>query len=134
MDNIACRNLRRWSELIVSLPILTTAKDVESILTYLRNKPTGATQSEIGAALAKNVVDKRKVAAYVAWDLVTREGDRLMLTSLGWSIARAEGGSASIYYRQVLTQVPPYRSVLEWAHHSNLSHVTSIDIAAHWHQ
>jgi hypothetical protein len=56
----------------MSLPILTTAEDIDSIVGYLRNKPTGATVAEAKAVI-KETMDNRKLAAFVFWGVVSKE-------------------------------------------------------------
>jgi hypothetical protein len=61
----------------MALPVKTTVEDVREIVGYLRNKPTGASINEAKAAIRPQVLDGRKVAAYIFWDLVKKEGERL---------------------------------------------------------
>lgn len=60
----------------MSLPIYTDTDDVNSLVEYLRNKPTGATITEAKAVLQK-VLDKRKVSAYLSWNIIVRDGERI---------------------------------------------------------
>jgi len=115
------------------LPVLTTEDDVRSIVTYLKTKPIGATLAEAGAVVKKQVLDSRKISAYVQWGLVTRDGDRLKLSPLGWDLARKPQTEAEVF-RSILDAIVPYRSALEWIHHQQLPSVTNIDVAANWHE
>jgi hypothetical protein len=65
------------------VPILTTADDVRNLTAYLKNKPTGVTLPDIKATVGANVVDPRKIAAYTAWNIVEKSGDRLKLSERG---------------------------------------------------
>ena len=114
----------------MALPILTTTDDVKAIVNYLRNKPTGATLAETRAALA-TTVDPRKMNAYQFWDIITKEGDRIKLTSRGWELGR-KTKPEHIIFREILDAVPAYRSALEWVFHQNLDSVTNVDVGAHW--
>jgi hypothetical protein len=116
----------------MSLPILTTAEDIDTIISYLRTKPTGATLAE-ARAVVKEAMDPRKVAAFVFWGLITKDEGRLKLAPLGWAYAR-KTKSAQQVLREILDSVVPYRSALEWAYHQKLSSVTNSDVAAHWHE
>ena len=115
------------------LPIQTTAEDVREIVRYLKNKPTGALIAEAKAAVKRQVLDPRKLAAYQFWGLVFKEGDRLKLAPNGWELAR-KPESEALVFRAVLDSIPPYRSVLEWIYHQNFDRVSNIDVAAHWHE
>jgi len=115
------------------LPILTTLDDVRSLAAYLKNKPTGATVAEIKVALGSNVVDPRKVTAYVAWKLVEKGGDRFKLSERGWRLARKPSEEREIL-REIIGSIVPYRSAFEWAFHQGMSEVTNVDVAAHWHE
>lgn len=117
----------------MSLPILTTAEDVSAIIKYLATKPTGATIEEAKAVLNKAVLDGRKIAAYEMWGLIQKEGGRFKLSPRGWNIARKPEQTAEAY-REIIDSVPPYRSILEWAHHQEFDVVTNLDVAAQWHE
>ncbi len=71
----------------MSLPIKTVAEDIDNIVSYLRTKPTGATIND-AKAVVKEVVDSRKVAAYVFWGLVLKDNEKLKLAPRGWELAR----------------------------------------------
>jgi hypothetical protein len=117
----------------MGLPILTTVDDVRQVAGYLKNKPTGATISEIKAALGKGVVDERKLNSYQTWEIVTRDAERLKLTSRGWELVRKPAEEQQTF-RQVLDSMVPYRSVAEWIFHQNMDAVSNVDVAAQWHE
>jgi hypothetical protein len=117
----------------MSLPILTTADDVLSLVTYLKTKPTGALIADAKAVIDKSLLDPRKVTAYVVWGVVTKEGDRLKLSPRGWDMARKSRPQTEIF-REILDSIPPYRSALEWAHHQAFDQVSNVDVAAQWHE
>ncbi|MDQ3706635.1 MAG: nucleotide-binding protein [Chloroflexota bacterium] len=114
----------------MTLPVNTTMDDVRQIVRYLKTKATGATINEAKAAIEK-ALDPRKITAYRVWGIVTREGDRLKLTSLGWELARHPENEAQIC-RSMLDSVVPYRSMLERIYYQRLDPVTNVDVAAHW--
>jgi len=105
--------------------------DVRAIVSYLRTRPVGATSAEARAVVRPQVLDGRKVAAYIAWGIVERDGERLKLAPRGWDLARKPQEEALVL-RSVLDGIPPYRSVLEWAHHQKMASFTNVDVAAHW--
>ncbi len=116
----------------MSLPIFTTVDDVRGIVAYLKTKPTGATITEAKAVVDKTLVDGRKLAAYQAWGLLSRDGERLKLSDRGWEMAR-KSKAESATLREVLDSVHPYRSALEWANHQKFEELTNVDVAAQWH-
>lgn len=113
------------------LPIKTTTDDVVQIVDYLRNKPAGATLTEAKAVVGSTPLDARKVKAYIAWDIVKEDGDKLRLDDRGWDLARRPQ-DASAAYRSVIDSIRPYRAAIEWAHHQKLPQVTVNDVAAFW--
>lgn len=117
----------------MGLPILTTGDDVKAIVDYLRTKPTGATLAESKAVVKKQVLDGRKLSAYQSWGVITREGDKLKLSTLGWELAR-KTKSEEDFFKEIVDSLVPYRSVLEWAYHQQLDTITNVDVAAHWHE
>jgi hypothetical protein len=114
-----------------TLPVLATASDVREVVQFLKKKPTGITIVEAMDTVKKRVFEPRKVTAYEFWGIVSRDGDRLKLSPLGWEFARTQEPEARIY-RSVLDGTEPYRSVLEWIHQQNLDLVTHTDVAAYW--
>lgn len=116
----------------MALPVKTTAVDVRDIVRYLKTKPTGASIKE-AQAVNKRLMDGRKVSAYVAWGVVSREDDRLRLTERSQTMARLPDHEAAVF-RAILDGMSPYRSVLEWTNHQNLASVTADDVAAHLHE
>lgn len=116
----------------MALPIITTPEDVRGIVAYLKTKATGATLAEAQAVVKRQLLDGRKLAAYVSWGVVTRDGDRLSLSARGWDFARSSDQGRSSF-REIIDAVPAYRSALEWFHHQGLEAATNVDVAAHWH-
>lgn len=116
----------------MSLPILTTTEDIEAIVGYLKNKPTGATAKEAKAIL-QETVDPRKIAALAFWEIISKDGDKIKLASRGWELARKTKNKETVL-NEILDSVVPYRSALEWMHHQKLTSVTTSDIASHWHE
>lgn len=117
----------------MSLPILTTAEDVRSIVGYLKSKPTGASIADAKAVVDKSLLDSRKIAAYVTWGVVQRDGDRLKLAQRGWDLARRIKNE-QVVFREILDSIAPYRSALEWSHHQQFEELTNVDVAAQWHE
>ncbi len=115
------------------LAVLTTAEDVVAIVKYLKTKTTGATVADARAAIKKEVLDYRKLAAYQQWGIMAKEGDRIKLTQRGWDLARKPDSEVQTF-RSILDSVKPYRSVVEWIYHQNLDAVTNVEVAAHWHE
>jgi ATP:corrinoid adenosyltransferase len=115
------------------LPILTTSEDVRALVEYLKSKPTGATITEAKAVLKKQVLDHRKISAYIFWDIISKDDDKLKLSPRGWELARDAKKEPQVF-SEVIDSIVPYRSAIEWIHHQQFSTVTNIDIAAHWHE
>lgn len=114
------------------LPVITTTQDVRDIVSYLRNKATGATIAEAQAVVKKQVLDARKLSSYTFWGLVDRDADRLSLSARGWELARSKDDGA--VFQTVLAGIAPYRSALEWLYYQNFESATNVDVAAHWHE
>lgn len=115
----------------VAPPALATAADLREVVQYLKKKPFGVTVVEALNDVKKRVFEPRKIAAYEFCGIVTRGGDRLHLTSLGWEFASKIEPETEAY-RAVLDNTPLYRATLEWIHRQNLDLVTHKDVAAYW--
>lgn len=118
----------------MSLPILTNPEDVQAMVDYLRTKAAAVTIEEAKAVVEKKTLDPRKINAYEAWGFILKEGNRVRLNSLGRDLSRAKSEAKTSVYAQVLHNMKPYESALEWTFHQNLDRVTSIEIAAYWNE
>jgi hypothetical protein len=118
----------------MSLPIMTTVEDVQAIVDYLKTKATGSSISEAKSVVKKEVLDTRKINAYVALGIVSKDGDRLKLTTLGRELSRAKPENIPNIYAQILHNIKPYHSTLEWMFHQNFDQVTNVEVASHWHE
>ena len=113
-----------------ALPVLATPVDLREAVQYLRRKPTGVSVVEALADAKRRVFDPRKVAAYEAWGLVARRGNRLFLTRRGREFARTLEPETRAY-RALLESNPLYRAALEWVQRQGLDLVTYGDVAGY---
>lgn len=67
----------------MGVPVKTTMEDVDTIVGYLKNKPTGGTIADAKAAITGKPLDGRKLTAYKAWGLVANEVEKLILAPDG---------------------------------------------------
>lgn len=114
----------------VTLPVLATPGDVREAVQYLKRKPTGVSVVEALADARRRVFEPRKVAAYEAWGLVARRGERLRLTRRGLEFARTLEPEMRAY-RVLLDSNPLYRAALAWIHRQGLDLVIYADVAAY---
>ena len=115
----------------VSLPVMATTTDVREAIRFLKHHPEGITAVQAMDAFRKRIFDARKVSAYEFWRIITRSGDRLKLTSLGWELAQCLTPEAQLY-RTVLSNIAPYHSGLQWINEKDLQLVTHLDIGDFW--
>ena len=115
----------------VSLPVMATTTDVREAIRFLKHHPEGITAVQAMDAFRKRIFDARKVSAYEFWRIITRSGDRLKLTSLGWELAQFLTPEAQVY-RTVLRSIAPYHSGLQWINEEDLQLVTHLDIGDFW--
>ena len=115
----------------VSLPVMATTTDVREAIRFLKHHPEGITAVQAMDAFRKRIFDARKVSAYEFWKIITRSGDRLKLTSLGWELAQCLTPEAQLY-RTVLSSISPYHSGLQWINEEDLQLVTHLDIGDYW--
>jgi predicted nucleotide-binding protein len=116
----------------MSLPLKTSADDIRAIAKYLKTKPTGATVAQV-KSVNKSISDARKVAAYITWGLVTREGTKLKLTDRGTRLARQPEQEQEVFL-EIVGGKTPYRSAIEWAYHAEMDAIDTNDVSAHWHE
>jgi hypothetical protein len=117
----------------MALPILATVEDVDALVTYLKTKAAGASVADAKKVVRKQVLDGRKIAAFLSWGIIKRDGETIKLDERGWHLARNSRPRPNVF-QSILKSVKPYHSALEWACHNNLPEVTSTDVGAHWHE
>ena len=113
-----------------ALPVLATPGDLREAVQYLKRKPTGVSVVEALGDAKRRVFEPRKVAAYEAWGLVARRGERLLLTERGRRFARTLEPETRAY-RALLDANPLYRAALAWIHRQGLDLVTYTDVASY---
>src|SRR5829696_8476895 len=115
---------------VAALPLLATPGDLREAVQYLKRKPTGVSVIEALADAKRRVFEPRKVAAYEAWGVVARRGERLLLTRRGREFARTLEPETRAY-RALLDSNPLYRAALAWIHRQGLDLVTHADVASY---
>ena len=115
---------------VTALPVLATPADLREAVQYLKRKPTGVSMVEALADARRRVFEPRKVAAYEAWGVIARRGERLLLTRRGREFARTLEPETRAY-RALLDSNPLYRKALAWIHRQGLDLVTYADVAAY---
>ncbi len=115
------------------LPILATANDVRELVQFLKKRPFGVSISDISQPIKKRVFFPKKVAAYEYWRLVTRSGEHLKLSQLGWEFARSLEPEARIY-RTLLSETPAYVEVLAWTLDQRIDVIAHTDVVSFWEE
>ena len=114
------------------LPVMTKPDDALAVATYLNTKVTGATLRDAKATLEGRLLDSRKISAYEAWGLVTREAGVLRLTTRGRQLARASAADQHRVFTEVILEIRAYRIAAEWMHHGTMDVVALTELATHW--
>jgi hypothetical protein len=112
------------------IPTRATPGDVEKLVLYLRTKPTGLSVHDARRALG-DVLERRKLAAFIEWKLVRRNKRRIGLGKLGWSLARGKS-TLKQTMRDILKNDVIYLSALQWMHQLALRFATNLAVSAHW--
>jgi len=118
---------------MITLPIYTDIEDIKAICGYLSTKPMGATLIEMKAVVEEKHLDSRKLAALKIWALIEEGGRGLKITDLGRAAIRDGGKGLSKALGNVIKNAQPYISIIERAAHRSEAELSSVDIAAHWH-
>ena len=114
------------------LPVMTKPDDALAVATYLNTKVTGASLQDAKATLEGRMLDSRKIAAYEAWGLLTREADLLRLTTRGRQLARASADDQLWVFTDIILDFRAYRIAAEWMHHGAMDVVSLTELATHW--
>ena len=117
----------------MSLPGLATSGDIREAVQFLKRHADGITIVQAMDTFRKRVFDPRKVLAYEFWGIISRNGDRLKLTSLGWRLASLLAPEAEVY-RAILNRTAAYRAALVWIYEENFELVTHMEIGSFWQE
>jgi hypothetical protein len=115
----------------MNLPALATANDIREVVQYLKQRPDGVNICDVVQPIKKRIFYPAKVVAYESWGLVTRTGERVKLTSLGWEFAKSLEPEARAY-RALIERTRLYSEALQWVHDQGLDLITTNDIASYW--
>ena len=118
----------------MALPIRTTLEDADEICGYLKNKPTGVTLGNAKKVLDSRRLDARKISALRKWGLLRDDNDegKLKLTPRGRDVA-GDFEKREAAFVEVLKDIEPYNAIVERAAHRGEANISSLDVAAHWH-
>jgi predicted nucleotide-binding protein len=90
--------------------------------------------SEAKAAVGKKYLDPRKISAYIAWNFITKDGERLKLTERGREYSGASKEKQKEIFQNIIRENRAYNIATEWIYHQKFDQVTNIDIASHLHE
>ena len=114
-----------------NLPLSATPNDLRNIIRFLKQRPDGVSIIEALGEVKKRLLDASKIAAYEQWGIISRQGDWLKLSSLGWEFSKKLGLEADLF-RTILDQIKPYRTMLEHACLQHLSLIAHDDVVKYW--
>lgn len=116
---------------IVGLPSAASAGDVREVVRFLSRENASFRISELPTAEPRRVFEPHKLAAYEAWGIIKRDEHCIRLSELGAELAKRNTFEKQIY-RQILSNLPQYRSAVEWMGEQNLRVITFHDLADFW--
>ena len=114
-----------------SLPLSATPNDLRDVIRFLKLRPAGISIVEALGEVKKRLLDPVKIATYEQWGVISRQGDWLKLSALGWEFSRKLAHEADLF-RTILDRLAPYRAMLEQAQQQRLSLITHDDVVKYW--
>jgi len=118
----------------MSLPIRTTREDALEFCKYVASKPTGVSLKDAKAVLDSRRLDGRKVSAYRFWGFIENEEGKFKVTARGRLLAKQDRNQQIQGFREAVTDIPAYLSIVERAVHRNEPELSAVDVGAHWHE
>ena len=115
----------------LQLPNLATANDVREVVQFLKQRPNGVNVCDIVQPIKKRVFYPAKIEAYLSWGLVTKKGERLKLTTLGWEFAKSLEPEARAY-RRLLKSTVLYEAALRWISDQEMDLVNKDELLEFW--
>jgi hypothetical protein len=116
----------------MALPIMTTDTDVYAIVDYLSLRPEGIGLTQAVTEVPRNLLEDRKLNAFLTWGIIKKEGNQIKLDDLGWELSKATYDVKYIIYQEIIRRVPPYQGVIRWMFDKDFSEVTNIEVASFW--
>ena len=118
-------------EQLVELPAAASAGDVREIVRFLSRENASFRIAELQNAEPRRVFEPHKLAAYEAWGIIIRDENYIRLSELGSELAKRNTFEKQIY-RQILSNLPQYRSAVKWMSEQKLRIITFHDLANFW--
>jgi hypothetical protein len=103
----------------------------EEVVRFLSRENASIRISELQTAEPRRVFEPHKLAAYEAWGIIERDEHLIRLSELGGELAKRNTFEKQIY-RQILSNLPQYRSAVEWMGEQHLRIITFHDLADFW--
>lgn len=117
----------------MSLPMKTTAVDLEKVSAYLKNQVGWVALDQIKTAIPKKHVNGLKVEAMRHIGLLERDGQNVKLTAAGREYAAGDPPKRAAVIRRQLKSDTLYNATLDWMHFNEKANVSKTDIDNYWH-
>jgi hypothetical protein len=122
-----------FEEAVFELPWAASAGDIREIVRFLSRENASVRIAELQNAEPRRVFEPHKLAAYEAWGIVVRDENYIRLSELGCELAKRNTFEKQIY-RRILSDLPQYRSAVEWMREQKLKIITFRDLADFWEE
>ncbi len=123
--------LQHLDETNIGLPAAASASDVRELVRFLSRENASMRVNELQNAEPRRVFEQHKIAAYESWGIIIRDENSIRLSALGSELAKRNTFEKRIY-RQILSNLPQYRSAVAWMGEQNLKIITFHDLADFW--
>lgn len=119
----------------MSLPTSATVEDIESICTYLLDKPAGADILEAIAVFGESVARNRKLADCRLWGFVEKnDNERMAITERGRAAVENRGERRAQSFLEAMSGFPAYEAVIEEAKSRGRYTITALEVSAFWRE
>jgi hypothetical protein len=116
-----------------SLPMKTTAADLDRLAAYLKNQVGWVEIDKIRKAIPPKHAHTMKIEAMRHLGLIERDGNNVKLTPEGRDYAAGDPTKRAEVMRGRLRSIPLYNATLEWMHFNDKTEVLKTDVANYWH-
>ncbi len=113
------------------LPLAATPNDLRELIRFLRQRPEGISVIEALSEVKKRLLDQTKIKTYEQWGVISKQGDWLKLSGLGWEFSKKLSHEAELF-RTILDRIEPYRAMLAHAQFQRLSLIAHDDVVKYW--
>jgi hypothetical protein len=117
------------------LPLKTTIEDLDKLVSYLRTQIGMVDLTKVRGALDSKTTDNRKLEAATYIGLISREGQKIEITTEGRRYAStSDPAERAAVMAELIARKPLYAATVEWMHYTAGAEPVKTAIGDYWYK